>query len=270
MANNSRSPRSKIRQSVVRWTFQQVPLDELCRKVADIGLEGIDVLFPEEYEVPARYGLECSMAFAGLGDNKTIGINRSEHLGDFDAAFRRNAPLAEKAGITRAIALCGPRSQDLTDDAGAQNSIACLKQLAPIAADHGLTICLEPQNSKRDHPSYMCDHIAWAINVCERVGSPNVKLLFDIYHVQIMEGDLIATIQANARWFAHYHTGGVPGRHEIGGAQEINYPAVIEAITATGFTDWVAHEFIPTTDDPFEGLAQAFRICNMTQPNDQV
>jgi hydroxypyruvate isomerase len=252
----------KIRQSIVRWTYQQMPLDKLCEVAAEIGYCGIDVLTPEEFHIPARYGLRCTMGFAGIGDNKAVGINRTEYHDQFEQSLRKFAPIAEQHEVKNVIALCGPRSPDLSDEEGAKNSVLCLKRLAPIAADHGITICLEPQNSKRDHPGYMCDRISWAIDVCEQVASPQVKLLFDIYHMQIMEGDLIQTIRTHNRWFHHYHTGGVPGRNELDSRQEINYPAVMRAILDTGFEGVVAHEFLPS-GSPTEALRQAFGVCNV-------
>jgi hydroxypyruvate isomerase len=252
----------RIHQSVVRWPFQDIPLDAFCKAAAEIGLEGIDVLMPDEYEVPRRYGLHCTMAFAGLGDNREIGMNRLEYHDGFEASLRKNAPLAEKAGITSVIAFSGSLFPDLNSEQGLLNTIAGLKRLAPIAADHGLTICMEPQNSKRDHPGYMCDTTAWGLKAVEAVGSPNAKLLYDIYHMQIMEGDVIETIRSYAQWFHHYHTGGVPGRHELGDNQEIFWPAVMRAIVNSGFTGYVAHEFVPT-QDPLAALAEAFAVCSV-------
>jgi hydroxypyruvate isomerase len=165
----------------------EIPLDAFCKTVAEIGLEGIDVLYPGDYEVPARYGLRCTMAFAGLGDNKEIGMNRLEFHDGFESSLRKIGPLAEKAGITSVITLSGPVLPDLNSEQGLRNTIVGLKRLASIAADHPLTICMEPQNSKRDHPKYMCDSTAWDLKAVEAVGSPNAKLLYDIYHMQIMK-----------------------------------------------------------------------------------
>ena len=253
---------AKIRQSVVRWTYNQLSLHALCEAAAAIGYYGIDVLSPDEFQIPTRFGLRCTMGFVGIGDNKAVGINRTEYHDQFERSLRQYAPVAQAADVTNVIALCGPRAADLSDEQGAKNCIQCLKRLAPIAADYGITLCLEPQNSKRDHPGYMCDRIAWAINVCQEVASPHVKLLFDIYHVQIMEGDLIETIRSNHQWFHHYHTGGVPGRHELDVAQEINYPAVIRAVLDSGFNGVVAHEYVPTLS-PLDSLRQAYDICNL-------
>jgi hydroxypyruvate isomerase len=260
--HQSESSRHRIRQSVVRWPFQEIPLDTFCKAVAEIGLEGIDVLMPDEYEVPARFGLACTMAFANLGDNKAIGMNRLEYHDDFEASLRKYGPLAEKAGISGVITFSGPFFPDLNSEQGLHNTIVGLKRLAPIAADHGLTICMEPQNSKRDHVGYMCDTTAWGLKAVESVGSPNVKLLYDVYHMQIMEGDVIETIRTHAQWFHHYHTAGVPGRHELGDGQEIFWPAVMRAIVNTGYTGYVAHEFVPTKE-PLVALAEAFAMCNV-------
>jgi hydroxypyruvate isomerase len=258
----SRQLRRRIRQSIVRWPFQSMPLDDLCRGAAEIGFEGVDVLMPDEYEVPGRFGLRCTMAFAGLGDNKAQGLNRLEYHADFEAALRQNAPRAARAGITNVITFSGPRATDLNDEQGARNTVAGLKRLAPIAAEYGLTICLEYQNSKRDHPAYMCDNTPWGIRVAQETDSPNVRLLYDIYHMQIMEGDVIQTITTNAAWFHHYHLAGVPGRHEPDETQEVNWPAVMRAIAATGYSGYVAHEFMPTRD-PLTSLAEAYWLCDV-------
>jgi hydroxypyruvate isomerase len=252
----------QIHQSIVRWPFQSIPLDELCLSAAEIGFEGVDVLMPDEYDVPGRYGLRCTMAWADLGDNKAIGLNRIENHAGFEAALREHAPRAARAGIANVITFSGPRAPDLDDEQGARNTVLGLKRLAPIAADYGLTICLEYQNSKRDHPGYMCDRTPWGIRVVQETDSPNVSLLYDIYHMQVMEGDVIQTITTNGSWFHHYHMAGVPGRHEPDETQEVYWPAVVRAIAATGFSGYLAHEFIPTRE-PFTALAEAYRLCDV-------
>ncbi len=251
----------RIHQSVSRWCYAKIPLDDLCRAAASIGLEGVDLLNPEEYDVPARFGLRCTMAYAGGGEiNK--GLNRTENHAAIEAGLRAGIPVAAKAKIPNVITFSGLRSPDLSDEVGARNTALGLRRLAPIAADHGVTICMELLNSKRDHPGYMCDHTSWGVRVLEEVGSPHVKLLYDIYHMQIMEGDLIQTITTNARWLGHFHTGGVPGRHELDQTQEVLWPAVMDAIAATGFTGYVAHEFVPRKD-PLTSLRAAFNLCNI-------
>ena len=237
-----------------------MPLDELMKNASTMGLQGIDLLKPEEYELPRRFGLICTMAYAGGGD---IGkaLNRVENHAAIEQAFRTNIPLAAKAGIPNVITFSGNRA-GLSDDEGARNTIAGLNRVKKIGQDHGVTICLELLNSKRDHHDYMCDHTAWGVKVVEEVNSPNVKLLYDIYHMQIMEGDLVATIRQNIQWIAHFHTGGVPGRHELNGSQEVQWDGVMRAIAESGFRGYVAHEFIPT-GDPMASLKDAVDLCDV-------
>ncbi len=237
----------RIHQSVSRWCYQKIPLDDLCRASASIGLEGVDLLKPDEYEIPARFGLRSTMGYADGGEINR-GLNRIENHASIEAGLRKYVPLAAKANVPNVITFSGLRAPDLTDEQGARNTVIGLRRLRPIVEDHGITLCMELLNSKRDHPDYMCDHTSWGVRVVEEVDSPRIKLLYDIYHMQIMEGDLVQTITSNARWLAHFHTGGVPGRHELDETQEVNWPAVMRAIAATGFTGYVAHEFVPTRD----------------------
>jgi hydroxypyruvate isomerase len=249
-----------IHQSVPRWCFQKIALDDLCRAAAGMGLEGIDLLKPEEFEVPARYGLRCTMGYADGGEiNK--GLNRVENHAAIEAGLRKNIPLAAKAGVPNVITFSGVRD-GMSDEEGARNTVLGLKRVAKIAEDNNVQLCMELLNSKVNHPGYMCDHTAWGVAVMEQVNSPNVKLLYDIYHMQIMEGDLIRTIQANIKWLAHFHTGGVPGRHELDNAQEVQWDGVMRGIAATGFTGYVAHEFVPTRD-PLTSLREAVELCNV-------
>ncbi|HEY0785748.1 MAG TPA: TIM barrel protein, partial [Acidobacteriaceae bacterium] len=183
-----------IHQSVSRWCYQHIPLEQLCQAAAQMGLVGIDLLQPEDYEVPARYGLRCTMGYAGGGEINR-GLNRVEHHAAIEAGLRKNLPLAAHAGVPNVITFSGLRGDGLSDDQGARNTVAGLKPLARMAEDHGIQLCMELLNSKVDHPGYMADHTAWGVQVLEEVASPNVKLLYDIYHMQIMEGDLIATIR---------------------------------------------------------------------------
>jgi hydroxypyruvate isomerase len=252
--------RGRIRQSVSRWCFQQVPLDRLCTFAAQIGLKGIDLLEIKDWDIPRRYGLVCTMGYAG-GGTIPDAMNRMENHAAIEAAFRRNIPLAAKAAVPNVITFSGDR-RGMSDDEGARNTILGLNRVKKIAEDHGVTICLELLNSKRDHPDYMADHTAWGARVVREVNSPRVKLLYDIYHMQIMEGDLIATIRENKDVIGHFHTGGVPGRHEIDATQEIQYPAVMQAIAESNFSGYVAHEFVPR-GDPFRSLRQAMTICDV-------
>jgi hydroxypyruvate isomerase len=252
--------KGRIRQSVCQWCYRQMSIDQLAQSAASIGLQGVDLLQPDDYEVPRRYGLICTMGYAGGGEiNKAL--NRTENHAAIEHAFRINIPRAAKAGVPNVITFSGNRG-GLPDAEGARNTIAGLNRVKKIAEDHGVTICLELLNSKRDHHDYMCDHTAWGVGVAQEVNSPNVKLLYDIYHMQIMEGDLIATIRENIQWIGHFHTGGVPGRHELNATQEIQWDAVMRAIADSGFRGYVAHEFIPT-GDPLASLKNAAELCDV-------
>jgi hydroxypyruvate isomerase len=252
--------KGRVKQSVCRWCYQQIPLEELCAKAAQMGLKAVDLLNPEEYEVPGRYGLVCSMGYAGGGEIDSA-MNRVENHARIEEAFRKYIPLAAKAGVPNVITFSGTR-KGMSDDEGAKNAIAGLNRMKKIAEDHGVTICMELLNSKVDHKDYMCDHTAWGVRVVEAVNSPRVKLLYDIYHMQIMEGDLIRTIQQNIQWLGHFHTGGVPGRHELDDTQEVQWDGVMRGILASDFQGYVAHEFLPTRD-PLTSLRQAVDLCDV-------
>jgi hydroxypyruvate isomerase len=250
----------KINQSVCRWCYQKIPLDQLCASAAEIGLEAVDLLQPEEYDVPRHHGLICAMGYANAG---TIadGMNRTEHHAAIEAALRTNIPLAAKAGVPNVITFSGNR-RGMADDEGARNTIVGLNRVKKIAEDNGVNLCLELLNSKVNHPDYMADRTAWGVRVMEEVNSPNVRLLYDIYHMQIMEGDLISTIRDNIAWIGHFHTGGVPGRHELDNTQEVQWDGVMRAIAAAGFKGYVAHEFLPL-NDPMTSLRAAKELCDV-------
>lgn len=253
--------RGRLKQSVSRWCYQDMPLDALCAAAARIGLDGIDLLQPAEYAVPRRHGLRCTMGYAA--DIMTIpnGLNRRENHAAIERAFRIGIPQAAKAGVPNVIAFSGNR-RGLSDAEGADNAVAGLNRLKRIAEDHDVTICVELLNSKVDHPDYMADHTAWGVQVAKEVASPRVKLLYDIYHMQIMEGDLIDTIRKNIDWIGHFHTGGVPGRHNLDGMQEVDWQAVARSVADLKFQGYFAHEFVPV-GDPLTALAQAVRTCTV-------
>jgi hydroxypyruvate isomerase len=252
--------KGRIQQSVCQWCYPHIPLEHLAEYAAKIGLRGVDLLKPDEYEIPRRYGLVCTMGYGGGGD---IGkaLNRLENHAAIEQAFRANIPRAAKAGVPNVITFSGNRG-GMSDEEGMRNTIAGLNRVKKIAEDQGVTICLELLNSKVNHPDYMCDHTAWGVRVVREVDSPHVKLLYDIYHMQIMEGDLIATIRSNIQWIGHFHTGGVPGRHELDGTQEVQWDGVMRAIADAGFRGYVAHEFLPT-GDPLESLRKAAELCDV-------
>ena len=252
--------KGNIRQSVSRWCYQKIPLDKLCAYATEIGLKAVDLLNPDEFEVPARYGLVCSMGYGGGGEIRSA-MNRVENHAKLEEGFRKYIPVAAKAGVPNVITFSGNRN-GMSDEEGVKNTIAGLNRVKKIAEDHGVTICLELLNSKVDHHDYMCDHTAWGVQVVQAVNSPRVKLLYDIYHMQIMEGDLVRTIQKNIDWIAHFHTGGVPGRHELDGAQEVQWDGVMRGIAATNFRGYVAHEFVPKRD-PLASLREAADLCDV-------
>ncbi len=243
-----------------RWCYQKISLDDLCAFAAQIGLEGVDLLQPAEYEVPRRYGLICTMGYAGGGEIKQA-LNRLENHAAIEAGFRTNIPLAAKAGVPNVITFAGSRG-GMSDEEGARNTVLGLNRVKKIAEDNGVTICVELLNSKVNHPDYMADHTAWGARVMQEVNSPYVKLLYDVYHMQIMEGNLIATIRENAAWIGHFHTGGVPGRHELDDTQEIQWVGVMRAIASSGFSGYVAHEFVPVRD-PLTSLRAATDLCDV-------
>ncbi|GAC1678382.1 MAG: TIM barrel protein [Candidatus Acidiferrum sp.] len=259
--SNSPAPRKgNIRQSVSRWCYEKIPLDTFCAAAAELGLKGIDLLDPEEFEIPRRYGLICSMGYAGGGEIVSA-MNRIENHAAIEEGFRKYIPLAAKAGVPNVITFSGNRG-GMSGDEGAKNTIKGLNRVKKIAEDHGVTICMELLNSKVDHKDYMCDHTEWGVRVAQEVNSPRVKLLYDIYHMQIMEGDLVRTIQKNIQWLGHFHTGGVPGRHELDGSQEVQWNGVMRGIAAAQFNGFVAHEFVPT-GDPLTSLRKAVDLCDV-------
>jgi len=254
------SRKKNIRQSVCRWCYQKIPLDELCAAASQMGLVGVDLLQPEEFEIPKRHGLVCTMGYADAGTISEA-MNRTENHAAIEAGLRKNIPLAAKAGVPNVITFSGNR-KGMADEEGARNTIVGLNRVKKIAEDSGVTICLELLNSKVNHPDYMADHTAWGVRVMEEVNSPNVKLLYDIYHMQIMEGDLIATIRKNISLIGHFHTGGVPGRHELDSTQEVQWDGVMRAIAGTDFKGYVAHEFLPL-HDPITSLRAAVDLSDV-------
>lgn len=248
------------RQSVSRWCFDAFPLEVLCERAAALGLAGIDLLHPGEVATIRPFGLTCPVTAApdhpsGLGCIERA-FNRREHHDTLEEIYRELIPAAAEAGIPNVITFSGNRD-GLSDAQGIDNCAAGLERILPLTEQHDRTLVMELLNSKVDHPGYQCDHTAWGVALCEKLAHPRFKLLYDIYHMQVMEGDVIATIRANIGHLAHFHTAGVPGRHELDEAQELNYPAIARAIAATGFSGFVGHEFIPTSPDPFASLAHA-------------
>lgn len=260
-AQGPAAPRRKLAQSVSRWIYDNIPLDDFCKQLAAMGYTGVDLLGPDEWAVPKKHGLICTMAYGPTTMQIGHGLNRLEHHDDFVAQSEKLLPQIAAAGIPNMIVFSGNRKgQD--DATGIQNCITGLKRLAPLAEQHGVTLCMEYLNSKVDHKDYAFDNMRYGVEICRGVGSKRVKLLYDIYHAQIMEGDVIRTLRDNIEHIGHFHTGGVPGRKDIDDTQELYYPAICRAIVATGFDGWLAHEYIPKAD-PMGTLKKAFAICDV-------
>ena len=248
----------RINQSASKWCYGKMSLEELCVVGKKMGLKAIDLLGPNDFPTLKKHGLACSMVNThGL----TKGLNRTENHKECLSKIRTAIEAASEYGYPNVITFPGNRA-GMPDDVGVENSAAALKEIAGFAEKNKVNICLEYLNSKVNHKDYMFDNMAWGVEVCRKVGSERVKILYDIYHAQIMEGDIIRTIQNNHQYIAHYHTGGNPGRNEIDETQELYYPAIMRAIVKTGYTGYVAHEFIPKKD-PVQSLAYAVRICDV-------
>jgi len=260
VAADSPAPlKGNIRHSVSRWCYGKLSLDDLCRAAKRIGIESIELLGADEWPVVRKHGLTCAMCNGP--DKIGYGFNRIEHHETLLKNFGEAIPEIARNGFPNVICFSGNR-RGLGDEQGIENCVAGLKRLMPIAEKHKVTVILELLNSKVNHADYQADHTAWGVEVCKRVGSERLKLLYDIYHMQIMEGDIIRTIQESHPYIGHYHTGGNPGRNEIDQTQEIYYPAVMRAIVATGYKGFVGQEFVPARD-PLTSLEAAIRICDV-------
>jgi hydroxypyruvate isomerase len=253
--------KGRLKQSVSRWCYARIPFPEFCKAVADMGLPAIDLLQPNEWPILKDYGLICSMGYAGGGEIPTALNNPANH--DLIARnFEQNIPIAARAGVVNVITFFGNVQPNMTEDQAIANCVTGLNRVKKVAEDEGVTICVELLNSKVNHKGYQGDHTAFGVKVVSAVNSPRVKLLYDIYHMQIMEGDIIRTIHDNYQWIGHFHTGGVPGRHELDDTQELNWATVCRSIADQGFTGYVAHEFTPTRD-PLTSLAEAVKLCDV-------
>lgn len=256
--------RAAFRHSVCRWPFARLSLDALCREAARLGLDSVELLEPEEWATARAHGLTCAVGYAPAGDPRTrltVGWNREAHHAWLLPGYERGLALAAAAGVPNVICFSGNRG-GLSDAAGLDACARGLRQLMPAAERLGVTVVMELLNSKVDHADYQCDRTRWGAELTERVGSPRFRLLYDVYHMQIMEGDVIRTIREHGARIAHYHVAGVPGRHEPDGTQELHYPAIVRALAETGFAGYVAQEFIPT-GEPLAALAEAVRICRV-------
>lgn len=257
--------KGNINHSVCQWCYGFIPLEELCQAVKEIGFSAIDLLAPKDWPMIQKYGIFSSMCYHGGAVSLTNGFNNKTYHEQLIKDYTEVIPLMVKAGYKNVICFSGSRN-GMDDETGLKNCVEGLQKILPLAEKNGITVQMELLNSKVNHKDYMCDKTPWGVELCKRVGSENFKLLYDIYHMQIDEGDVIRTIQDNHRYFGHYHTGGVPGRHEIDESQELYYPAIMKAIVATGFKDYVAQEFLPTAQenkDKLAALKTAVHLCDV-------
>jgi hydroxypyruvate isomerase len=252
--------KGRLKQSVSRWCYGKIPMPEFCKAVADMGLTAIDLLEEPDWAIVRDHGLVCSMAYAGGGSIRD-GLNVTANHDAIVKNFEAKIPKAAALKVPNVITFFGNR-KGMSDSEATANCVEGLNRVKKIAEDNGVTICVELLNSKVDHKDYQGDHTAFGVEIVKAVASPRVKLLSDLYHLQIMEGDLIRTLRDNKDYIAHFHTGGVPGRHELDQTQEVNWRAVATAIADTAFQGYVAHEFVPTRD-PLTSLREAVALCDV-------
>jgi hydroxypyruvate isomerase len=250
--------KGRLKQAVCGGVFGRgVPLEERCRIAAKLGVVGHDLVGPKDWATVKKYGLTVTMA-SGSGSSIRDGFNRTENHDRIEKQTRELIDLAAKEGVPNIILLTGER-RGMSDQQGLDNCVVFLNKIKAQAEDKGVTLCTELLNSKVNHPDYMCDRTAWGVEMCKRVNSPRVKLLYDIYHMQIMEGDIIRTIRDNFQYIGHFHTAGNPGRHEMDDTQEMNYRGIARAIADLGFTGYVAHEYTPVRD-PLKSLEETLAL----------
>jgi len=269
-AADAASNNSRINHSVCRWCYNSIQLEDLCIAGKEIGLKSVELLMPDDLPVIQKHGLVCAMVSFPTGTTKdgikvggiTKAFNRLEHHDTLVSIYEPHLKAAAAAGAKQVICFSGNR-EGMSDEEGLENCATGLKRLMPLAEKLGITLSMELLNSKVNHADYMCDHTAWGVALCKKIGSANFKLLYDIYHMQIMEGDVIATIRASHEFISHYHTGGVPGRGEIDETQELYYPAIMRAIADTGYQGFVGQEFNPKRPDKLASLKQGVQICTV-------
>jgi hydroxypyruvate isomerase len=253
--------KGNINHSVCAWCYGGIPLDKLCEQAAAMGIKSVELLGEDQWATAKAHGLTC--AVAGQVKNNPIhrGFNRTEHHDSIVKDLEARLPKVKEAGLPAQIVFSGNR-KGLSDEAGLEACAAGLKLITPLAEKLGVTLVMELLNSRVDHKDYQCDRTPWGVELVKKVGSPSFKLLYDVYHMQIMEGDVIRTIRDNAEHIGHYHTGGNPGRNEIDQSQELNYGAICKAIVASKYTGFVGQEFIPRRD-PMTSLREAIAICDV-------
>jgi hydroxypyruvate isomerase len=249
----------RINQSVSRWCYNKIPLDKFCGICAQMGLKGIDLLEPTELKPAKDAGLVCTMLFS---HSLTEGLAHTKNHDECIAKLTTSIDAASEFGFPNVVCFPGSR-YGISEEDGIKNTVDGIKKIIGHAEQKNVTLCLEYLNSKVNHKDYMFDNMKFGVEVCKQVGSDRFKILYDIYHAQVMEGDIISTIRTYKQYIGHYHTAGVPGRNEIDETQELYYPAIMNAILKTGYTGYVAHEFVPRSADPLKSLAKAIEICDV-------
>jgi hydroxypyruvate isomerase len=253
--------KGNINHGVCAWSMRPLTLEELCAGIKKVGVGAIDLIGPNNWEILKKYDIHCSMcngAEIGISD----GFNDPQFHAQLEKNYTEVIPLVAKAGYKNIIAFSGNR-RGMDDETGMKNCEAGIKKILSLAEKNGVIITMELLNSRVDHKDYMCDKSAWGIELCKRISSENFKLLFDIYHMQIDEGDIIRTIRNNHQYFGHYHTAGNPGRNDLDDKQEIYYPPIMQAIVDSGFKGYVSHEFIPKGEDKIAALGHAVQVCDV-------
>ena len=256
--------KGRLRQCVTRGVFApSMAFEETCKQAARLGCKGYDLIGPDQWPTLKKYGLTPTMYPSGAGGTIPDALNRVENHARIEVSMSAAIDASAAVGAPNVITFSGNR-RGMSDAEGADNCVAFLNRIKAHAEDKGVTICMELLNSKVNHKDYMCDHTAWGVDVMKRVNSPRVKLLYDIYHLQVMEGDICRTIKDNLQWIGHFHTGGNPGRHEIDDTQELNYRFIAKTIADLGFTGYVAHEYSPAAGrDAIQSLNQAMDIFDV-------
>src|SRR5215467_2972111 len=255
--------KGRIKQGVTRGVFARgMSLDDCCREAAKLGIKGFDLIGPQDWPTLKKYGLVPTMYPPGPGGTIPDALNRKENHERLEKSMRAGLDEAAANGVPNVITFSGNR-RGMDDREGADNCVAFLNKVKAQAEDKAVTLCIELLNSKVNHKDYMFDHIAWGVDVMKRVNSPRVKILFDIYHAQIMDGDVVRNIRDYFQWIGHFHTGGNPGRHDIDDSQELNYRFVAQSIADLGFTGFISHEYTPAPGhDPIATLDKALLICD--------
>lgn len=251
-----------INHSVCKWCYDKIPLETMCKAGKEMGLQSIELLTVDDFPTLKKYDLSCAMV-SGVPGGIPSGLNRLENHDRIVEFFEQSIPKVAEAGHPNIICFSGNR-KGLSDEKGIENCAIGLKRIVGLAEKHKVTVCMELLNSKVNHKDYMFDHIAWGVDVIKRVNSPRVKILYDIYHAQIMDGDIVRNIRDHYQWIGHFHTGGNPGRHDIDESQELNYPFIAKAIGDLGYTGFITHEYSPEQGhDPVATLEKAMQLVDV-------